>query len=277
MPHFRVDDALHSHPKARRAGFEALGMWACAGSFCMAYLTDGFVPEWWVRNQPRGMTLAKKLIAAGLWHGDAEKDGEKGFQFHEFVGPGRQDSKQQVEANREKARLRKAKQRGSQPDSQPESRPKSHEVSRRDSGKTPGYTQPNPTQQENSGHQTESATDPTARDSIAATPGADLVRRTIPAELPSATRTMLRISASTLIREGTPADVVEEALRDWAAKTGVGPGILPSLAADVIKRRNGHARAAPTGPRHKVRTAAELAQRERAREQAELAAAKELQ
>lgn len=101
-------------------------------------------------------------------------------------------------------------------------------------------------------------------DAAAATPGAELVRRTIPAELPAPVRTMLRISASTLIREGTPADVVEEALRDWAAKTGVGPGILPSLAADVIKRRNGHARAAPTS---KVRGLAELAQAQRAREQ----------
>lgn len=103
-------------------------------------------------------------------------------------------------------------------------------------------------------------------DSAAATPGAELVRRIIPAELPSAVRTMLRISASTLIREGTPVDVVEEALRDWAAKTGVGPGILPSLAADVIKRRNGHARAAPAGAPHKLRAIAELAQAERARE-----------
>ena len=33
MPHFRVDDALHSHPKAQRAGDEALGMWTLAGSY----------------------------------------------------------------------------------------------------------------------------------------------------------------------------------------------------------------------------------------------------
>jgi hypothetical protein len=50
MPHFRVDDALHSHPKAQRAGDEAIGMWTRAGSFCMAYLTNGFVPEWWVKQ-----------------------------------------------------------------------------------------------------------------------------------------------------------------------------------------------------------------------------------
>lgn len=112
MPHFRVDDALHSHPKAQRAGDEALGMWARAGSFCMAYLTDGFVPEWWVRQQPKGIAKAKKLIAAGLWLGGAEHEGEQGFRFHEFVGPGRQDSRSQIEADREKWRKKKAAQRG---------------------------------------------------------------------------------------------------------------------------------------------------------------------
>lgn len=111
MPHFRVDDALHSHPKAQRAGDEAMGMWARAGSFCMAYLTNGFVPDWWVKQQSKGPQKARRLVAAGLWHGGAEQDGERGYMFHEFVGPGRQDSREQIEADRQKWRKKKQRQR----------------------------------------------------------------------------------------------------------------------------------------------------------------------
>ncbi|AQT78304.1 hypothetical protein B1R94_02220 [Mycolicibacterium litorale] len=128
MPHFRVDDAFHSHPKAQRVGDEAVGFWVRAGSFCMAYLTDGFVPDWWVKKQPKGLAKAKKLVEAELWHDGAERDGEKGYQFHEFVGPGRQDSKEQIEADRKASRERKAKSRASQR----ESRQASQGESRRD-------------------------------------------------------------------------------------------------------------------------------------------------
>ena len=163
MPHFRVDDALHSHPKAQRAGDEALGMWARAGSFCMAYLTDGFVPDWWVRQQPKGMAKAKRLIAAGLWHGDAEHEGEHGFQFNEFVGPGRQDSRAQIEADREKWRKKKQRQRDSTQDSPPLSLGDDDGVSPGDTtgespqdslvrAGAPPRANTNPTQQKNSGY-----------------------------------------------------------------------------------------------------------------------------
>jgi hypothetical protein len=146
MPHFRVDDALHSHPKAQRAGDEAMGMWARAGSFCMAYLTNGFVPEWWVKQQPKGVAKAKKLVEVGLWHDGAELDGEKGYQFHEFVGPGRQDSREKIEADRELARKRKQKSRGtSQQESHTESQRDTPCDERGESRRSPGYI-PNPTQ-----------------------------------------------------------------------------------------------------------------------------------
>lgn len=265
MPHFRVDDALHSHPKAQRAGDEALGMWARAGSFCMAYLTDGFVPEWWIRQQPKGMAKAKRLIAAGLWHGDAEKDGEPGFMFHEFTGPGRQDSREQIEADREKWRKKKQRQRETAEDSLRVST----RVSPGDtSGESPreSWVLPNTNPEENSGYLPESATDPNARDSAAATPGADLVRAIIPAEHPDAVKTALRLRASELINRGTPTETVAAALRLWLTKPNLGPNTLPALVSEVIKTANGHARAAPTGQPHKLRAIAELAQAERARE-----------
>lgn len=146
MPHFRVDDGLDSHPKAERAGDDALGMWTRAGSWCMRYLTDGFVPDWWVKKQPNGTRKARKLVAVGLWIDGQERDGEHGYQFHDFVGPGRQDSREKIEADRELARKRKEKSRR-------ESRQESHRdtprdgqrESRQESRRSPGYTQPNPT------------------------------------------------------------------------------------------------------------------------------------
>lgn len=118
MPHFRVDDGLDAHPKAQRAGDEALGMWVRAGAWCMRYLTDGFVPAWWVKQQPRGMAKAKRLVEAELWH-PSDRDGEKGWQFHEFTGNGRQDSRAQIEAERAKWRQKKATQRGMSPGDTP--------------------------------------------------------------------------------------------------------------------------------------------------------------
>jgi len=105
----------------------------------MAYLTDGFVPEWWVKDQPRGLVKAKRLVSAELWRYPAEKDGEQGFQFHDWK---HECTKAVVLANREKARQRKAKQR----ESQQESRRDTPRDGLRESHEMSGPTQPNPTQ-----------------------------------------------------------------------------------------------------------------------------------
>lgn len=123
MPHFKVDDALHCHPKTERAGDEAMGLWVRAGCFSMAYLTDGFVPDWWIKKQRKGHAKAQKLVAAELWH-RAERDGETGYEFHQW----RQDSKERIEADREKARERQARFRSM-----------SRRDIQRDSAKTTGY------------------------------------------------------------------------------------------------------------------------------------------
>lgn len=269
MPHFRVDDALHSHPKAQRAGDEAIGFWVRAGSYCMAYLTDGFVPEWWVKQQPKGTAKARKLIAAGLWDDGAEQDGEKGYQFHEFVGPGRQDSREKVEADRELARKRKQKsRRESQEESRQESQRDTLRDEQRPSRRTPGYTQPNPTHEKDfTGQLSESATDSNGRGSVAATPGAALVNELIPRSHPDAVRTQLRIRASELLRAGQPKADVAAALVLWLTKPSLGPNALPSLVSEAVK-----ARTAPAGHTDKTRAFAELAAEERALEQAQFAA-----
>lgn len=110
MSWFPVDDGAHSHPKMRRAGLESLGLWAVSGSFCMAYLTDGFVPQWFVKQWPRGLVLAKRLVEAGLWT-VGERDGESGWWFHDWKP---ECTKERVEAAREQARIRKQKSREQQ-------------------------------------------------------------------------------------------------------------------------------------------------------------------
>lgn len=96
MAWFKVDDQLHSHPKARRAGLEAMGLWLVAGSHCMSYLTDGFVEEWFVLSWPNGAELAERLVGTGLW-----LKLENGWQFHDWAEF--QPTREKVEAEREAA------------------------------------------------------------------------------------------------------------------------------------------------------------------------------
>ena len=134
MPWFKVDDHFHSHPKVKRCGLEVVGLWTVAGSYCMAHLTDGFVEEWFVKDWRRGPRLAAALVAAGLWY-ETTKGGEKGWQFHDWDKY--QPTKKQVEAEREKARNRKAAQRLSQGESRRDSLVDSGVESRRTSGTVP--------------------------------------------------------------------------------------------------------------------------------------------
>lgn len=236
MPHFRVDDGLDSHPKAQRAGDEALGMWVRAGSWAMRYLTDGFIPEWWVKQQPRGAAKAKRLVDAGLWH-PAEKDGEKGWQFHEFVGAGRQDSRAQIEAEREKWRQKKAAQRNS-PGESPGDKPP---VSPGDTpGDSPGESR-FPTQPigKTSGYVESASPDSTSepRSAPVRQDANRLVTDLIPKTHPAAVRTELRLQASALLKEGQPPDLVAEALRLWTTKN-VHPKTLPALISELINHTN---------------------------------------
>lgn len=108
MPWFKVDDTLHGHPKARRAGLEAMGLWSVSGSYCMSYKTDGFVPEWYVQSWPHGLKLAARLVSAGKWE-TYEKDGERGWVFHDWADY--QPSSDEIESERENARERQKKRR----------------------------------------------------------------------------------------------------------------------------------------------------------------------
>jgi hypothetical protein len=62
MSWFRVDDTLAAHPKTRRAGLAAMGLWTVAGSWSSQQLTEGFVPDWFVATWPQGKKLAAQLV-----------------------------------------------------------------------------------------------------------------------------------------------------------------------------------------------------------------------
>lgn len=103
MPWFKVDDTLHSHPKPRKAGLAAMGLWAMAGSYSMAYKLDGFVPAYFVTSWPQGRRLADQLVKNDQWS-FGEKNGEPGWYFHDWHDY--QMSSDEIEADRERARER---------------------------------------------------------------------------------------------------------------------------------------------------------------------------
>ena len=109
MAWFKIDDTFHSHPKVRRAGAAAVGVWATAGAFSSAYKADGFVPVWWVQGWGKtGTTAARKLVEVGLWD-EAEQDGETGYQFHDWADY--QPTSEEIERDREAARQRQRRSR----------------------------------------------------------------------------------------------------------------------------------------------------------------------
>lgn len=83
MAWFKVDDKLHDHRKARQAGKAAMGVWALAGSWCMAAETDGFVPQW-VLSRWGTKKDAERLVLVGFWH-PHQQDGDDGWQFHDWL------------------------------------------------------------------------------------------------------------------------------------------------------------------------------------------------
>lgn len=102
MTWFKVDDSLHSHPKAMAASLAALGLWAVAGSWSSDHLTDGFVPDHMIPLLTRGTDkLSEELVAAGLW-----KRTRGGYLFHQWHEDGdgskRNPTKKEVVDNRSK-------------------------------------------------------------------------------------------------------------------------------------------------------------------------------
>lgn len=112
MAFFLVDDTAHAHPKFKRAGDDALGMWVRAGSHCRAYKSEGFIPLWWVTEQRGGTKKAAQLVDAGLWI-PCESEGEQGYRFHDWhhIHDSADETERQREAGRERQRRRRQRVR----------------------------------------------------------------------------------------------------------------------------------------------------------------------
>ena len=115
IPWFKIDDTLHSHPKARGCGLPAMGLWSLAGAYSMAYRLDGYVPADYVRTWPGGARLAESLVNGELWHrSDAECDclpdeRKHGWYFHDWADY--QMTADEIERDREHARQRQRRRR----------------------------------------------------------------------------------------------------------------------------------------------------------------------
>ncbi len=96
MTWFKVDDRLHSHPKAIAAGTPAMGLWVLCGSWSSAQLQDGHVPLAIARMYGTP-ALARSLVKSGLWD-----EVEGGYQFHDWED--RNPLKEHVETVREARR-----------------------------------------------------------------------------------------------------------------------------------------------------------------------------
>jgi len=110
VPWMKIDDTLHCHKKAMKAGVEAMGLWVLAGSWSSDQLTDGFVPECMAtRWAPNATELAARLVTAGLWS-VGECDDDAGWWFHQWEE--RNPTRQEVVKVRDEARERMRKTRG---------------------------------------------------------------------------------------------------------------------------------------------------------------------
>jgi len=78
---FPIDDKAHSDDRFRRAGLNAAGLYAMAGSYCADQLTDGFVPDWFVRQFPNGSRSAQRLITERIWARVSGDGNVSGYRF----------------------------------------------------------------------------------------------------------------------------------------------------------------------------------------------------
>lgn len=104
MVWFRVDDDWHDHPKVRKAGNAAAGLWARCGSYSSKYSTDGFVEDDIARRYGTAKEI-RTLVTVKLW---AVVEG--GYQMPDFLDFN--PSAEHVKREREAATERQRKKRG---------------------------------------------------------------------------------------------------------------------------------------------------------------------
>jgi hypothetical protein len=142
MPWFAIDDGFYSHPKVRKAGNAAAGLFCRLGAFSAKHSTNGQIDGVVARDYGTAAQLAK-LVTVGMLHDEPHAcDSTRclqppigGYAIHDYLFYNR--SRKQVEAAREAGRKRQQKGR----DAQAEAR----------TGPQPGLNRASPETQANPG------------------------------------------------------------------------------------------------------------------------------
>ena len=66
MTWFRLDDAFHGHPKVRRAGNAAVGLWVRCATYSAQYDLDGRIPADVAESYGRPREI-DAVTSSGLW------------------------------------------------------------------------------------------------------------------------------------------------------------------------------------------------------------------
>ncbi|MCZ4514523.1 hypothetical protein O3Q52_41615 [Streptomyces sp. ActVer] len=116
MPWFALDDGFDTHPKVRKAGNAAVGLFVRLGVHATKHLTEGHLDGAIVRDYGTDATV-RKLISVGMLHAPGHicqhcpQPVEGGFYIHDYLDYNK--SRAQIEAARENARKRQNRGRES--------------------------------------------------------------------------------------------------------------------------------------------------------------------
>jgi hypothetical protein len=117
MPWFAIDDGFDTHPKVRKAGNAAAGLFCRLGAHCTKHLTEGLVDGVTARSYGTAAQL-RKLVDVGMLHADGhgcqrcQQPEAGGYVLHDFLDYNR--SRKQIETARENGRKRQNKGREQQ-------------------------------------------------------------------------------------------------------------------------------------------------------------------
>jgi hypothetical protein len=143
---FKVDDKFHDHRKVRLLGKDklaAVGVWTMCGSWSADTESDGFVPAEVVQRFDTKERYAKRLVDVELWR-PSERDGERGYQFHEWEQD--QPTRAQLQKRREDTKRRVEQWRNKRSgDTSSEQAGNYVGNALQDDGVTPPPTRPDPT------------------------------------------------------------------------------------------------------------------------------------
>lgn len=118
MAWMKLDDKFHSSRKVnsipKRHRFQAVGLWAIAGSWVAGEQTDGFVPDYMIEQWGPTAITVESLVNAGLW--ERVRDGFAFCSWLEYnpskaqTKAEREASAQRMKASRERKRTNSAGQ-----------------------------------------------------------------------------------------------------------------------------------------------------------------------